>query len=227
MSNAPIKYLPLVNPNVHKSIFEKDSINVQSNTQYNRTLLSVREERDQVLTGNDISKLTSPGKYNLTENDSELSGSNTSHLFKNLYGETLLTFLFFSKDNINNLQNLIKYLVFKNINQVISNQSDTELMIVMRSMFLSFSEHPALIDDTMPQAQKIALMKQYTLEVDRLNQLVLNDVVPRIVSGVQQYVDYLHDASSPRTLMEKPKSDSRAGTRQLRSVTSILTGSVL
>lgn len=227
MSNAPIKYLPLVNPNVHKSMFEKDAVNVQTNTQYNRTLLSIREEREQVLTGNDISKLTSPGKYNLTENDTDLSGSNTSQLFKNLYGETLLTFLFFSKDNIDNIQNLIKHLVFKHLKQVISRQSDTELMVVMRSIFLSFSQHPALIDDTMPQAQKIALMKEYTLEVQRLNELVLNDVVPRIISGVQQYINYLHDASSPRTLMEKPKSDSRAGTRQLRSITSVLSGSVL
>ena len=233
MSNPPIKYIPLVHPDVHTSIFQNEGANVQANTQYNRTLISVREERAQVLTGNDISKLISPGKYNLTTDDITdkgigiLSGSNTSHLFKNLYGETLLTFLFFSRNNIDNLQNLIKYLVFKQINQVIGRQSDTELMIVMRSMFLSYSDHPPLIDDTMSETKKTILIKQYTNEVDRLNQLVLNDVVPRIVSQVQAYVDYLRDCSSPRSVMKNPILDSIKGERQLRSVTSVLIGSAL
>lgn len=228
MSNQPIVYNSLINPDLHKSLFENDGANVKLNTQYNRTLLSVREEREQSLTGDTgLKNLSSPGTYNLTENDESVSGSNTSHLFKNLYGETLLTFLFFSSDNIENLQNHIRFLVYKNTDQIIDKQSNNELMIIMRSIFLSYSSHPLLIDSTMSDNQKNILLKQYTDEINKLNELCLNEIVPRVVSQLQAYLDYLKDCSNPRKIMEKPISDNRTGMRQLRSVLSVLAGSDL
>jgi hypothetical protein len=98
-------------------------------------------------------------------------------------------------------------------------------MIVMRSIFLEYSRHPKLIDDTMSYQMKNALLKQYTNEVDRLNQLVVNETVPRIISGLQQYLDYLRDASTQPIPHQLPKSMSSAGTKTYRSVTSVLIGS--
>ncbi len=161
-----------------------------------RTLSAIKEQRKTRLGGdNDLSNLTSPGKYAFTENDSAISHSNTRHLFKNLYGETLLTFLFFSSQNVNNLQNLIKYLVNKEIGYTIDNQDNTELLIIMRSIFLEYSAHPPLLTEEMSEEEKQKLLNRYTSEVGRLNEIVLNQVVPRIVSQLQQYLDYLRDSS--------------------------------
>lgn len=190
-----------------------------------RTILAVQNERSQALVTNDLPNLKSPGRYNFTTDDTTLSGSNTKSMFKNLYGETPLTFLFFSDKNIQNVQKLLRFVVHKEIGQSIDNQDTTELMIVMRSIFLEYSRHPKLIDDTMSYQMKNALLKQYTNEVDRLNQLVVNETVPRIISGLQQYLDYLKDASTQPIPLQLPKSMSSAGTKTYRSVTSVLIGS--
>lgn len=207
--------------NIHPSQYQ---INNGDNLKNARTILNIKEEREKILMVDDIKQLKSPGTYNLTPDDDTIKGSNTNSLFKNLYGETLLTFLFFSKQNVNNIQKLIRMLVFKHTKEVIDNQSNTELLVVMRSIFLAFSKHPKLIDDSMSEKERTELLVQYTNEVDRLNQLVINDTVPVIVSQLQQYLVYLSDASSPLRVMDKPLSTSVKGTKSYRSQTQVLIG---
>jgi hypothetical protein len=214
-------------PQFHPSKFENDTENIKQNLKNNRTLLSVTAEREQRLTSANVQDLVMPGSYSLTPDDKSLSGSNTRHMFKNLYGETLLTFLFFSSDNVKNLQHLIRLLVFKSTQQYIDNQSNIDLLIIMRSIFLAYSQHPKLIDEGMPPEIKQKLLKEYTNEISRLNELVLDDVVPRVVSGMQSTLDYLVDASRGLQFMPQPESTSVAGTKQYRSTTQILTGSTL
>lgn len=218
--------IKLSQSDLHPSAFQNNAINnVTSNLQNNRTLISLTNERENKLniTGTfDISKLSAPGHYNFTSDDNELSGSNTRFLFKNLYGETPLTFLFFSKDNINNIQNIIKMMVYKQMNYIVDNQSVIDLEIVMRSIFLAYSEHPLLIDEKMPDAQKEALFVQYTKEVDRLNSLVINEVVPKICSQLQQYLVYLKDASTPIAPIPRSVNVNNAGQKTYRSITNIL-----
>ena len=211
-------------PEFHPSQFQNDTKNISQNTNDIRTLLSVTQEREKRLNTSDLNKLMSPGTYKLNDNEQELSGSNTKSMFKNLYGETLLTFLFFSDKNVENIQKIIRMNVYKYSKQVIDNQSNTELLIVMRSIFLAYSEHPQLIDETMSEEVKKKLLLDYTNEVDRLNQLVINICVPLIVSQLQQYIVYLEDASSPLKVMEKPQNTSVTGTRNYRSQTQVLLG---
>jgi hypothetical protein len=199
-------------------------VNNGANLQQQRTLLSVKQEREKTLAVDDLKKLTSPGKYNLTIDDKNLKGSNTSSVFKNLYGETLLTFLFFSQKNVDNIQKLIRMLVYKHTKEVIDDQSNTELLVVMRSIFLAYSKHPKLLDESMSEQERKKLLLQYTDEVDRLNQLVIDSTVPVIVSQLQQYLVYLSDASSPLRVMEKPLSTTVKGTKSYRSQTQVLLG---
>ena len=199
-------------------------VNNGANLQQQRTLLSVKQEREKTLAVDDLKKLTSPGKYNLTIDDKNLKGSNTSSVFKNLYGETLLTFLFFSQKNVDNIQKLIRMLVYKHTKEVIDDQSNTELLVVMRSIFLAYSKHPKLLDESMSEQERKKLLLQYTDEVDRLNQLVIDSTVPLIVSQLQQYLVYLSDASSPLRVMEKPLSTTVKGTKSYRSQTQVLLG---
>lgn len=214
----------LSTPELHPSQFQNDSQNIENNIKNQRTLLSIKEEREKTLAVNDLKKLTSPGKYNLTVDDESLRGTNTQSMFKNLYGETLLTFLFFSDKNVKNVQKLIRMLVYKHTKEVIDYQSNTDLLVIMRSIFLAYSQHPKLIDESMSEKEKKKLLLQYTQEVDRLNQLVINACVPLVVSQLQQYLVYLHDASSPLQVMEKPLSTSVKGTKNYRSQTQVLIG---
>jgi hypothetical protein len=208
------------NTGFHPSIFESTSGHVPQDT---RTLLSIREQRGQNLTSKD-EKMKSPGRYLLTDNDNELSGSNTKHLFKNLYGETPLTFLFFSKSNIESIQNLIRFLVHRETGQSVDKQSYNELMIIMRSIFLEYSAHPALLDPKMSDAQKEVLLAQYTKEVERLNDIVINQIVPKVISQLQQYMDYLRDVNRPAYRENIPANSSDSGQRQYRSITQVLIG---
>lgn len=218
MSNNNIN---LDNAQLHPSQFQNNKTNITSNLKNEMTLVSITKERSQIFSSKDI---TSPGRFKLTSNDNEVSGSNTNSLFKNLYGETLLTFLFFSEDNIYNIQKLIRMLVYKQVKQNVDNQSNTELMIIMRSIFLAYSEHPKLIDESMSEKERIRLLTLYTNEVDRLNQLVINECVPLVTSQLQQYLTYLQDASNSLHVIDKPISTSVAGTKSYRSQTQVFFG---
>lgn len=208
-------------PDLHPSKFQTNNTKDLKNI---RTLKNVNDERSMIFPTLNLDKLISPGSYDFTPDDNQLDGSNTKSMFKNLYGETLLTFLFFSQDNVFNLQKLIRMLVFKEMNKVIDNQSNNDLLIIMRSIFLAYSEHPLLIDEGMSPQVKKKLIISYTVEVDRLNQLVIDVTIPLIVSQLQQYLTYLYDASTPLHVMEKPISTSVSGTRNYRSQTQVLLG---
>lgn len=225
--------IPLIQTDFHPSVFQNNAINsVTSNIKHDRTMLSLTNERGNIL-GNDtskqfdISQLSKPGHYNLTIDDDKLSGSNTRHLFKNLYGETPLTFLFFSKDNTDNIQNVIRMLVYKQMNYTIDNQSVIDLQIVMRSIFLAYSEHPLLINENMAEKQKNELLILYTNETARLNELVIDTVVPKICSELQQYLSYLKDSATPIQPIPRSINVSSAGERAYRSITNVLTGNAL
>lgn len=210
-------------PDLHPSIFQNDNNKIKSNMKNARTMISINNERNQKFSTKDIANLISPGSYKLTEPEG-LSGSNTNSLFKNLYGETLLTFLFFSSDNINNIQKLIRMYIFKEMKEIVDNQSNNDLMIIMRSIFLTYSEHPMPIDDSMSDTEKNQLLKSYTIEVNRLNQIVIDTCIPLVASQLQQYLTYLHDASTPLHIMDKPVNTSVSGTKSYRSQTQVLLG---
>lgn len=207
-------------PSFHPSFFETTQKDLPED---DRTLM----EKTSLLNKNLISELSSADKYSLTVDDEMLSESNTKYIFRNLYGETLLTSLFFSKTNIENIQKVIRFIVFKETKYVIDNQSINELLIIMRSIFLEYSAHPKLIDEKMSTDEKNMLLTQYRNEVKRLNEIVINTVVPKIVSQMLQYINYLNDASQAPQYMDRPKNESVSGQRQYRSITEVLTGSDL
>lgn len=204
--------------NIHPSEFQtsrpdligNDSIvkQVQSNPLINRTLDS----------------LVSPGAHHLNGDSDELSEFNQKAAFKGLYGDTLLTDLFFSRINITNIQKLLRYVVHKEMNYVIDDQSEKELLTIMRSIFLTYSEHPLYITPDLDPETVAKLKKQYTDECHRLNKLVVNETVPIIASALQQYVNYLDTSSRPLAQIDRPVDVSIAGTRQLRSVSQVLSG---
>jgi hypothetical protein len=168
-----------------------------------------------------IKELISPGSYALNPTP-ELEDENP--VLRNLYGTTLMTYLFFSKKNIESIQNLIKMLVYRYMNYVVDDQSPTDLIIVMRSMFLQYCNNPLEILPDMSPEQKKKSLADHTAEVARLNQMVVSEVVPLVVSQLQAYLDYLRDANQPLQALPPPINDSIKGQRQYKSVTSVLAG---
>lgn len=206
--------------NIHPSQFEiHDTSNVKNEMVF-KEISELRETRI-------VDPIDNPKKFDFIEESSGLTGSNTRHLFKNLFGETPLTFLFFSEQNVNNLQDVIRYLIYKETKRVIDKQNNNDLLIIMRSIFLEYHRHPLLFDENTPQEQIDKLLIEYTAEVSRLNELVINDVVPRCLTGLQQYLDYLHDASTQPIPIERPKDTSVTGKKIYRSTTSVLLGTEL
>lgn len=110
--------------------------------------------------------------------------------------------LFFSDLNRDALQAAIRYQVFVATKgqSVIDRQDDTELGIVMRSVYLQHCRHSP--DDAAGQVRE-------------LNARVIDYAVPTVIVALQQYRGYQRDASQLPRVMEYGVSTSSAGTKFL------------
>ena len=84
---------------------------------------------------------------------------------------------FFSNQNIQIVQNAIRYQVWIQSNKKnhISNQSETEVQKVMRSIYLQYARN---------------LPDKISQQIEELNSKVVNYCVPIIMSNIQQYKQY-------------------------------------
>ena len=127
-----------------------------------------------------------------------------------LYGiqeTSLLNQLFFCKKNMNTIQDMIRFNVYEKSDKkyIIDRQSDIELEIIMRSIYLQHS--PNLPD-------KIKEQLKY------LNNLVSNWCVEKIIPEVQQYNGYIKEIEYMPLPIDLPLNLSSKGSRSLRSVTT-------
>lgn len=140
----------------------------------------------------------------------ENADTKTNFQVECLYGiqeTSQLNQLFFSKANMNIIQNMIRYDVYNKSNQkhLIDKQSDIELEIIMRSIYLQHS----------PNLQyKIKEQLQY------LNRLVSDWCVEHILPEVEQYLGYLKEVEYMPMPIDLPLNLSSKGSRSLRSVTT-------
>jgi hypothetical protein len=100
-----------------------------------------------------------------------------------LWDETDLSRTFFSKQNIQIIQNGIRAGVYeRSNNQYVVGQQDCDAVkIIMRSIFLQYA------------ANKISSV---TRQVEELNQMVLNYCIAQVYSEAQGYMKYLYDVST-------------------------------
>jgi hypothetical protein len=105
--------------------------------------------------------------------------------------ETPLSRTFFSRENIQIIQNGIRAGVYKKSNGLynISNQSEETLKIIMRSTFLMYSAN-------MPN--------HITEQIESLNKVVLEYCVPRVFNEAKSHMQYLYDASTMAVPIERP-----------------------
>ena len=126
---------------------------------------------------------------------------------KGIQTPSSLSLLFFSKENIDIIQKIIRYTVWKLSNEkyVIDRQSDTELEIVMRSMYLQHSRN---------------LQCKLNDQIKKLNKLVIDWCAPKIFIQVQQYLGYIHDVENLPMPIDRPTNISNKGAKVLKSVTT-------
>jgi hypothetical protein len=135
---------------------------------------------------------------------------NNNFQVESLYGiqeTSKLNQLYFSKKNMDIIQNNIRYTVYVKTNKkhIIDKQSDIELQIIMRSMYLQHSPN---------------LEYNYKEQLEYLNKLVVDWSVEKIIPQLEQYIGYLKEVEYMPMPIDLPVNLSSKGSRTLRSVTS-------
>ena len=107
--------------------------------------------------------------------------------------DNLLSKVFFSEGNIQILQNGLRAGVHRMSKEkfVIPPQNINSLQIIMRSMYMQYAEH--------------SNTESITSQVEKLNHLVLDYVVPTLYNETMGYMKYLEDQSTLVQPMERAK----------------------
>tara|TARA_X000001036_G_C20486908_1_gene728134 strand:- start:437 stop:931 length:495 start_codon:yes stop_codon:yes gene_type:complete len=107
-----------------------------------------------------------------------------------------LSDLFFSKQNIQNIQTLLINGVYEKSNSQIriDKQPEDNIVIIMRSMYLQYSKN---------------LDTELNTQVNELNNYVLNFCIPKVYSEAVAYLKYKQDASTMHMPMSAPIYSSK------------------
>lgn len=127
-----------------------------------------------------------------------------------LYGtqvRTPLSDTFFSNSNMNRLQEQLIYRVYVSSGgkYKIGKQSNTELQVIMRAMYLQYAKN---------------LPYDIAKQINELNRHVVEFCLPKVISEVKQYLFYINDIQRLPAQIPHPINVSSAGTRTLKSVTT-------
>ena len=135
-------------------------------------------------------------KFNMFDKIPVDSRSYHDALTGNSYN-TQLSELYFSKENVQIIQNAIRAGVYNRSNgkHIISNQNLDTIHIIMRSVFLQNSKN---------------LPNNLTEQIKELNELVIEEIVPKLLDEIEGYLVYRKDISEIPEPLEKPKSDNIA-----------------
>jgi len=150
----------------------------------------------------DIMDTKSEPQFPLFQQNNTGTNIYNDEALKGVLGKSPLSCLFFSKENINIIQNLLRRNVYLQSGKkhIIGRQSDLQLEIIMRSIYLQYSRN---------------LPYSLNEQVKKLNNMVLDYSIPHILSEIQQYLAYKQNVSTLPKQIPRPKSLSSAGTKTL------------
>lgn len=195
------------------------SFNIAFNEQFNRDV----EQQEKLLASNPkfmrsqqsieverrdrVGKVTDMAPYPMYQQDeTRVTSIRKQALGGNQVECNLLNQLFFSAENIENLQQRLRYEVFQASKQVIGRQDETELVIIMRSIYFTYGRNDP---------------KDIKRQILDLNDLVIQDCLPKVLSEIQTHIRYLFDASTNPMPLSHPTNMSNKGMKILPSVTSV------
>ena len=124
--------------------------------------------------------------------------SSYNSALRGTWTETPLSILFFSKENIDLLQNAIKRGVYEMSKQqyIIGDQNCDELKIIMRSIYFQESRN---------------LPNDITNQIKGLNQKVIEYSVKQIYEAAIGYIKYKRDVSCAPSIPQHPVNSSNKG----------------
>jgi hypothetical protein len=127
---------------------------------------------------------------------------NQEEALKGQFAKNPLADLYFSQTNINALQDGIRYKIYQATEgrHVIGRQSEQDLRVIMRSIYLQYAKH---------------LSCDFVAQVRELNAKVLEWVVPEVLSNLRQYEIYKRDVSTLPVPMERAPLATQKGTKVL------------
>lgn len=205
------------NENIHE---DNSSLNINNNSDYknqnnhnindtNNNSLNYREK--SILLKEEVNRIN--GRVNILNTEPVPSfplfnqgkqrfEKYSSEALRGIQILTPLSSSFFSKQNINDIQNMIRYNIWilSNREYIIGRQSEVDLHLVMRSTYLQYSQN-------MPTNIK--------KQIKYLNTLVLDWCIPRIFSEVEQFMAYRKNVSALPKPIERSVNMSISGTKTL------------
>ena len=107
---------------------------------------------------------------------------------------------YFSKQNINKIQQGIQKQIYikSNYKYKIGNQSENELIVIMRAMYLKYSKN---LDTNIKE------------QICELNNKVFEYSIPNILSNIEQKMGYLNSINNNNYIMERSQNMSSKGTK--------------
>lgn len=107
--------------------------------------------------------------------------------------------IFFSSENVDKIQRLIKQIILKLANvELIEDQDVESLLIVMRDVYLHEGRF---------------LSYKIKEQIENLNLKLLNRLIPDILTGVKQQLGYLKYIETPLDPMDRPINDNLKGSK--------------
>jgi hypothetical protein len=124
-------------------------------------------------------------------------------LMEGTFENTLLSRVFYHPKNMKIINRMIIKRVYEVSNGqfLIEEQDPTALYAVMRAIYLNHARHDPDFD--------------ITVQVEELNNIVTEDVVPGVISQIKQQIGYLDKVFNPRYIMEYGENTSIAGQKTL------------
>ncbi len=140
--------------------------------------------------------------YKLYEEEKKPQKHFQHEAIKGMHQANDISRVFFSEDNINAVQDAIRYQVYiKSCKKhIIDRQSDNDLKVIMRATYMEHAMHNP------PSPLK---------EIKRLNMIVLTFCVPKIIQEINMYMRYREDISKLPMPLDRSEMPSVKGTKSL------------
>lgn len=132
-----------------------------------------------------------------------------STALKGVQRDSELSKLYFSDKNINRIQKMIKKTVYKKTNgkyKLDVDQDINDLVIVMRAVYIEYGRY---------------IPGQIVRQCKNLNNKVIDEIVPGIITQIKQYYGYLKEINKPLEPIARPLNVNNAGRKTLPSVTNV------
>lgn len=143
---------------------------------------------------------SAPRRFELYENEDFVNNNGFNDSLKTIQDNSILSKTFFSKRNIDCIQNNLIRKVFEKSGHKIARQSDLQLQIIMRSIFLQYSKN---------------LSCDVKTQIKELNKKVLDYSLDRVITEILQFLEYKNTVTNIPSPLVHPQNLSSSGEKSL------------